>query len=55
MDKENDHNKNNIKAFFEKLKNVKTGYMLKKITIRKNDVTIVTDKGKIANKFKKYV
>jgi len=49
---ENNNNKNNKKAFFEKVKNVKTGYMPKTTMIRKDDVDIVTDKGKIANKFK---
>lgn len=49
---ENNNNKNNIKAFFEKVKNVKTGYMPITTIIRKNDGTIITDKGKIANEFK---
>ncbi|KAL4083744.1 hypothetical protein QTP88_029060 [Uroleucon formosanum] len=46
---ENNNNKNNIKAFFEKIKNVKTGYRPKTLMIRKDDGTIITDKGKIAN------
>jgi len=50
---ENNNNKNNIKAFFEKIKNVKTGYRLKTLMIRKDDGTIITDKGKIANELKK--
>lgn len=46
---ENNNNKNNIKAFFKKIKNVKTGYSPKTLMIRKDDGTIITDKGKIAN------
>jgi hypothetical protein len=34
------------------VKNVKTGYMPKTTMIRKDDGTIVTDKGKIGNEFK---
>jgi len=34
------------------VKNVKTGYMPKATMIRKDDGTIVTDKGKIANELK---
>jgi len=49
----NNNNKNNIKAFFEKVKNVKTGYRPKTLMIRKDDGTIITDKGKIANEFKR--
>jgi len=51
MEIENNNNKNNIKAFSEKVKNVKTGYMPKTTMIRKDDGTIITDKGKIANEF----
>lgn len=50
---ENNNNKNNIKAFFEKVKNVKTGYRPKTSMIRIDDGTIITDKGKIANEFKR--
>lgn len=46
---ENNKNKSNIKAFFEKVKNVKTGFRPKSSMIRKDNKTIITDKGKIAN------
>lgn len=45
---ENNKNKN-IKALFEKVKNVKTGHRPKTSMIRKDDGTIITDKGKIEN------
>lgn len=48
---ENNNNKNNIKAFFEKIKNVKAGYRQKTLMIRKDDGTIITDKGEITNEF----
>lgn len=46
------NNKNNIKAFFEKVKSVKTGYMPKTTMIRKDDRIIITNKSKIKNEFK---
>lgn len=39
---ETNNNENNIKAFFEKVKNIKIGY-IQKITIRKDDGTIIID------------
>lgn len=40
-----DNNKNNIKDLFGKVKNIKTVYRPKTTIIRKNNGTIITDKG----------